>query len=107
MALINTIISFDEKLPLEYLKIISQNVKARRLEKDLTQAGLASRAGIKLPTYRKFERTGEISLSNLLKIAWCLDQLSDFDSLFTKKQYASIEEVIVGSARKRKRGKRK
>lgn len=104
----NTIISLDEKLPHDYLKIISQNVKARRLEKNLTQEGLASRAGLKLPTYRKFEHTGEISLFSLLKIAWVLDMLDDFDLLFTKKQYESIEEVISESKiKQRKRGKRK
>ncbi|MDO9153671.1 MAG: XRE family transcriptional regulator, partial [Paludibacter sp.] len=29
---------------------------------NLTQSGLAKRAGVNIETYRKFERTGEISL---------------------------------------------
>lgn len=107
MAYNNTIISLEDKTPKDYQKIISQNVKERRLEKDLTQEGLASRAGIKLPTYRKFEHTGEISLKGLLKIAWALDMLEDFNILFSKRQYSSIKEVISGETLKRKRGKQK
>lgn len=81
-------------------------VKERRLELDLTQEGLARRADIKLPTYRKFERTGEISFNGLLKIAFALNMLDDFDNLFSRRQYSSIEEVINDTKIKRKRGKK-
>lgn len=107
MVLSNNIISIDEQSPYDFLKIISQNVRERRLENNLTQEGLAKRAGIKLPTYRKFEQTGEISLSGLLRIAWALGVLEDFNQLFSKKQYLSIEEVISGGGKQRKRGKKK
>lgn len=81
-------------------------VKERRLELNLTQEGLARRADIKLPTYRKFERTGEISFNGLLKIAFALNMLDDFDNLFSRRQYSSIEEVINDTKIKRKRGKK-
>ena len=41
------------------------HVKSRRLEMNLNKERMATRAGIKLPTYRKFERTGMISLKGL------------------------------------------
>lgn len=107
MSINNNIISLEGYFPKDYLKIISEKVKARRFEKNFTQEGLASRAGIKLPTYRKFEHTGEISFFGLLKIAWALDVLDDFDQLFAKKQYDSIEEVISPKSITRKRGKKK
>lgn len=85
---------------------IASRVKQRRLELNLTQEGLALRAGMKLPTYRKFEQTGIIALDRLLNIAFALNCLDDFDALFAKKQYASIDEVInEGVTKERKRGK--
>lgn len=107
IGLSNTIISLDVKTPADYLAIISKNVRERRLEKNITQEGLAKRAGIKLPTYRKFEQTGQISLFSLLRIAWALDMLEDFNEVFAKKQYSSIKEVIEESGHKRKKGKQK
>ena len=87
--------------------MLAQRVKTRRLQLDLTQSGLARRAGVKLPTYRKFERTGEISLVGLLNIAFALDVLDEFGTLFTTRRYRNLDEVIAQTEIKRKRGKRK
>ena len=62
----NNTIAFDVLNPGEVAMRIAARVKARRLELDLTQEGLAVRAGIKFATYRRFEQTGEISLKGLL-----------------------------------------
>ena len=85
---------------------IAGQVKARRLEMNLTQEGLCVRAGIKLPTYRRFERTGEISLKGLLQIAFALNALRDFEALFAHKQYQSLDDVLAESNVKRKRGRK-
>lgn len=85
---------------------IAGKVKMRRLEMNLTQEGLCVRAGIKLPTYRRFERTGEISFKGLLQIAFALNALRDFASLFAQKQYQSLDEVFAETNVKRKRGKK-
>ena len=102
----NKIISLELPSLPEIAISIASKVKERRLEKNLTQEGLARRADIKLPTYRKFEHTGEISLKGLLKIAFALDMLADFENLFSQRQYSSIEEVITDTHVKRKRGKK-
>ncbi|WP_394699125.1 helix-turn-helix domain-containing protein [uncultured Cohaesibacter sp.] len=47
---------------------LRDNVRARRLGMNLTQAGLADRSGVPLPTLRKFEQTGSISLEAFLKL---------------------------------------
>jgi len=86
---------------------IAARVKARRLELNLTQEGLASRAGVKFATYRRFEQTGEISLRGLLQIGFALNTLSDFDALFTQEQYQSLDDVLNEQSVNRKRGKRK
>jgi transcriptional regulator with XRE-family HTH domain len=78
----------------------------RRLELNLTQNGLSARADVNLATYRKFERTGEISLRNLVKIALSLNAIDDFQLLFGQKQYQSINDVLNNEGAQRKRGKK-
>ena len=80
--------------------------KARRLEMDLTQEGLAIRAGIPLATYRRFERTGKIALEGLLRVAYALDALDDFDAVFSAPRYTSLDEALQANQKNRKRGKR-
>ena len=73
---------------------LSGRVRSRRKEMKLSQAELARRSDVSLGSIKRFERTGEISLSSLIKIGFVLNHGSDFDSLFSKKGYRSIEEVI-------------
>lgn len=83
---------------------IADRVRARRLELDLTQEGMATRAGVKFATYRRFEQTGEISLRGLLQVAFALNMLSDFDALFARPQYESLDDVLSDERVARKRG---
>lgn len=100
----NNIIAFNT--PSEISLQIASRVKARRLELNLTQEGLATRAGVKFATYRRFEQTGEISLRGLLQVGMALDATSDFDVLFTQKQYQSLDDVLNEQKVTRKRGKK-
>lgn len=102
----NNIITFNLSTPNDVAKQIAARVKARRLELILTQEGMASRAGIKFATYRRFEQTGEISLKGLLQIGFALNALSEFDVLFAQKQYQSLDDVLNEQRVTRKRGKK-
>lgn len=102
----NNIIALNISTPNEIAKQIAAKVKARRLELNLTQEGIAARAGIKFATYRRFEQTGEISLKGLLQIGFALKALSDFDALFAQKQYQSLDDVLNEQNVTRKRGKK-
>lgn len=82
------------RFPAEIARDIAKKEKALRKRKKLTQAELSSRAGVSLPSLKRFEQTGEISFVSLLKIAAVLEDLDAFDSLFTHKEYRSIQEVI-------------
>ncbi len=93
-------------VPADVAMQLAARVKSRRLELNLTQEGMASRAGIKFATYRRFEQTGEISLKGLLQIAFALNALDDFNALFTQKQYQSLDDVLNGREVTRQRGKR-
>jgi transcriptional regulator with XRE-family HTH domain len=60
---------------------IASRFKARRLEINLPQRDLASRAGVSLASLKRFERKGLISLSSLLSLAMALSCLDDFERL--------------------------
>lgn len=102
----NNIIAFNVSSPNDVAKQIAARVKARRLELNLTQEGLAARSGMKFATYRRFEHTGEISLRGLLQIGFALNALSDFDALFAHKQYQSLDDVLSEQDLVRKRGRK-
>lgn len=100
-------ILLDTITPQGMLLDVAARVKQRRLELNLTQEGLAVRAGMKLPTYRKFEQTGSIAFEKLLQVAFALDCLRDFEEVFASHKYESLDEVLaVQSAKNRKRGKK-
>lgn len=91
--------------PSSILLHIAEKVKVRRLELNLTQSTLAKRSDMSLSSYRRFETTGDISLKNLVQIAFALDATDDLLELFSKKQYASIDDVLkTTESVKRKRG---
>ena len=102
----NNILSFNIPNPSDIAMQIAARVKARRLELNLTQEGLASRAGVKFATYRRFEQTGEISLRGLLQIGFALNCLDEFNTLFAQRQYRSIDDVLNEQSISRKRGKK-
>ena len=100
-------ISLNALTPNGVMVEIASRVKQRRLELNLTQEGLAARAGMKLPTYWKFEQTGSIAFEKLLQVAFALDCLRDFEEVFASHIYESLDEVLaVQSAKNRKRGKK-
>ena len=80
--------------PKEISTEIVANVKARRKEQHLTQAQLSEKSGVSLGSLKRFDRTGEISLVSLLRIAIALGCQEDFLGLFARKQYRSIQEII-------------
>lgn len=76
----------------------------------LTQEGLALRAGVALPTLRKFEQKGSISLESFLKLMLVLDGLEDIVRSCAPKQteFASIDDVLQADKQEKpKRGWRK
>jgi len=82
------------KYPEEIARDIANAEKEKRKKRKLTQEELSARAGISLGSLRRFEQTGEISFVSLLRIAAVLDETDRFMELFTRKEYASIQEVI-------------
>jgi transcriptional regulator with XRE-family HTH domain len=93
--------------PASILKGIALRLRERRLELNLTQKGLASKAGVSLGTLKRFENSFEISLKHLIMLALVLDATEEFEQLFTKRQYQSINEVLkLSKTKTRERGSR-
>lgn len=90
----------------EVAQMLARRVKARRLERGWTQQEIADRSGIALATYRRFERSGRISVERLLKLAVILDAQAGFDDLFALPPARSLSELEDDDRPTRKRGKR-
>ena len=73
---------------------LAKRVRLRRREGKLSQAELGRRSGVSYASIRRFETTGEISLSGLLRIAVVLGYEADFLKLFERKNYQSLDEII-------------
>ncbi len=70
------------------------NVKSMRNDLGISQLELAERSGVSYGSIKRFETKGDISLSSLIKIAIVLECEDDFKTLFSRKKYRSIEDVI-------------
>jgi len=73
---------------------LSLRIRARRREGKISQSELAARSGVSLGSIKRFESSGEISLTSLLRIAVVLGYETDFDRLFERINYQSIDEII-------------
>ncbi|TDT72168.1 helix-turn-helix protein [Allofrancisella inopinata] len=96
------------KSPYEMAKDIAKRAQAKRLSLNLSQQTLSKVSGVSYGTLKKFERTGQISLESLLKIAIVLDEFEKFEQLFVKKAEelpASLDELLVEEST-RKRGRK-
>ena len=101
----DNILSLIDKTPNLIMSGIAQRVKQRRLEKGWTQKMLAAKAGLSLPSYRRFESSGEISMRSLVMLAFALDMTDEFETLFSSKTYQSIDDIVKSEQTKqRKRG---
>jgi len=93
--------------PSKAQKKLTENVRLRRLQLQLTQEGLAARSGVPLPTLRKFEQKGTISLESFLKIQMVLGGLENIlkATEVSEAEFSSIDEVLkAGNTPSRKRG---
>ncbi|OLU47179.1 helix-turn-helix domain-containing protein [Faecalibaculum rodentium] len=88
--------------PKEAQQGVAAHCRQKRKLRHMTQAELASRSGMSLSSYKRFEQTGEIAFSSLCRVADILDSLEDIEALFSRKEYTSIQEVIEERRRHRK-----
>lgn len=93
--------------PLEAQRMLADRVQQARVGLGWKQTTLAVRSGVALPTLRRFEQTGEMSLKHLMRICHALGRLDDFERLLRPPPVATMAELEARAARpQRKRGTR-
>ena len=83
-----------DKVPSDIVKEIAIKVRALRKEKKYTQQELAERANVSLASYKRFERTGQISFESLVQIAFVIGKMQDFESIFKLNEMEKIEKLF-------------
>ncbi len=73
---------------------LAGRVRELRLTKKWKQSTLAKRSGVSLASLRRFETSGQISLQNLLKLAFALHRLDDFDEILNPPPAATLAELV-------------
>ena len=90
-------LSFLPKTPNEVQLSLKEKFKKQRKSLKITQQNLANKSGVSLGSIKRFEQTGQISLESLLKIAFVLECLGDFEQVCDREEiesFGSIEEII-------------
>ena len=85
--------------PFETRMSLRERFRARRKERKISQQELATKADVSLASLKRFESTGDISLNSLIKLSFALGYEADFEQLFSRKHYHSIQDVINDAAR--------
>ncbi len=96
-------IVFNMLSPAEVIADLSERVRRRRIDGNLTQRDLAAKSGVSYSSLRLFEETGKISLEALVKIAFVLGAEGEFSQLFPTQAPRTIDDVIDRLPRKRAR----
>ena len=91
--------------PAEIQSRLSARLRALRLRLGWKQATLAERSGVSLPTVRRFEGGGPITLANFLRLVHALGRLEDLADAFESPPVRSIDELESEQA-PRQRGHR-
>lgn len=84
---------------------IANRLQERRLALGWSRATLAARAAVSAETLRAFERTGQISLVRLIRLAVALGVDGEIERLFATPPVPDSLEELSARARSRKRGR--
>lgn len=87
------ILNFMEVTPQEINLKIAERARTIRKRRKMSQERLSEKSGVSLGSVKRFERSGEISLISLTKIAIALEIEQDMKKLFADVPYRSLEEI--------------
>ncbi len=89
-------LSFLPKTPSQMQEELKVKFRAKRKALKLTQEELAIKSGVSLGSLKRFETSGQISLESLLKLAFVLECLEDFEGICKEKEEMpkSIEDLL-------------
>lgn len=93
-------LSFQLMSAAEVGKELAARLRALRLQRGWTQAEAAERSGMTLASYKRFERTGEIALQSLLKVAIAFDQIDRLEAVFQPPPFRSLDEAVAPASKR-------
>ena len=73
---------------------LAKRVRNVRRRRSISQEKLSAMCGVSYGSIKRFERTGQISLISLTKIAMALEIADELRNIFTCVPYKNIQEVI-------------
>jgi transcriptional regulator with XRE-family HTH domain len=92
--------------PEETARSLAERCRALRLAKAWTRRSLADRAGVTEASLKRFESTGQGAIHLLLRVAFALGRLEDFQAALEPHGPSSMAELEALDARPaRKRGR--
>jgi transcriptional regulator with XRE-family HTH domain len=93
----NNILSLLEGFTLDNPDDISRSMaddlRKRRIEKNITREQLAEQSGVVVSNIVRFEQKGLISLRNLISLAMALGYTSELKNVFSQPKYSTMEEL--------------
>ena len=93
----NNILSLLEGFTLDNPDDIAQSMaddlRKRRIEKNITRDQLAEQSGVAVSNIVRFEQKGLISLRNLISLAMALGYTSELKNVFAQPKYSTMEEL--------------
>lgn len=99
------IYEFGQESPLQIMRMLSERVRKRRLEKGYSRKFLSEASGVPVASIIRFEKDAAISLESFVKIAQTLGYNESLKSLLAIPQYSTMEELeTINKNQSRKRG---
>ncbi len=93
---------------MSFPEMLAQRVRKERLARNITQAEMASRCLLSLPSYQRFESSGRTSLLTFVKILFVLDHQNDLRAILPEsREVASLEEFEQRHRPPRSRARKK
>ncbi len=83
-----------QKQPLDVMQETAEKVRVLRKSKKWSQEEFSQRSGVSLGSLKRFESTGQISFTSLLKLGHVLGRLSEFESLFMQKESRDLKQLF-------------
>lgn len=79
--------------PQDALDLLARRLRAARKERGWTQAELAARSLVSVPTIARIERTGHGQLASFARLCAALDRLGDFQHLLAAPEPRTLDEL--------------
>ncbi len=79
--------------PDDIAKSMADDLRKRRIEKNITRDQLAEQSGVALSNITRFEQKGLVSLRNLISLAMALGYTSELKNVFAQPKYSTMEEL--------------